>query len=273
MHFREKLQQAWDKQDSLVCLGLDPLLEKIPSHLKNETHPLFSFNKQIIDATQDLVCAYKPQMAYYSSQEAEDQLLMTIEYIQKSYPQVVVILDSKRGDIADTAEQYAKEAFDRYRADAVTVNPYMGTDSLTPFLSRRDKGVIVLCRTSNPGSLDFQLFCNQEGLPLYQYVAKLAQEQWNEYQNIALVVGATQPQELQVLRQMSDEFIFLVPGIGFQGGDLKESVQKGMNRAKQGLILNSTRALIYASNGLDFAQKSREATLKLRSEINKIRRL
>ena len=190
--FIEKLRSAWVTNNSLLCVGLDPDLKKFPQVVRNSPHPIFEFNRKIIDATSDLVCAFKPQIAYYSAQQAEDQLLMTIDYIRNKYPNLPIILDAKRNDIGSTAEMYATEAFDRYGADAVTVSPYLGKDSLEPFLKRKDKGVIVLCRTSNPGAGDLQdLIC--DGKKLYEVVAQKCASEWNQNKNILLVVGATYP--------------------------------------------------------------------------------
>ncbi|MDA1044302.1 MAG: orotidine-5'-phosphate decarboxylase, partial [Verrucomicrobia bacterium] len=199
MTFIDKLNALWQKNDSLLCVGLDPDLHKIPDCLRGNNTPLFDFNRAIIDSTADLVCAYKPQIAYYAAAGREHDLELTISYIHDTYPGVPVILDAKRGDIGSTAEMYAREAFDRYGADAVTVNPYMGTDTLAPFLSRADKGVVVLCRTSNPGAVDFQNL-QLDGRPLYASVAHKAADEWNSNGNVLLVVGATYPEELREIR-------------------------------------------------------------------------
>src|ERR1700724_4677411 len=193
--FIEQLQGAWDSNDSLVCVGLDPEIERFPAQFAEQPSPIFQFNKAIIDATADLVCAYKPQFAHYAAYEAEDQLERTIEYIHRSYPGIPVILDSKRGDVGNTAERYAIEAFERYGADAVTVNPYLGGDSLEPFLKREDKGIIILCRTSNPGGRDLQDL-EVGGRKLYQVVADMAARRWNTRGNCLLVGGAPQPRLL-----------------------------------------------------------------------------
>ena len=188
--FTQQLGRAWDKNDSLVCVGLDPEIERFPAHIRKEPSPIFQFNRSIIDATADLVCAYKPQFAHYAAYEAEDQLERTIEYIHRVHPGIPVILDAKRGDIGNTAERYAIEAFERYGADAVTVNPYLGSDSLEPFLRHAERGVLILCRTSNPGAGDLQDL-PVGGRPLYQVVAELAARRWNSRGNCLLVVGAT----------------------------------------------------------------------------------
>ncbi|HET6655413.1 MAG TPA: orotidine-5'-phosphate decarboxylase, partial [Gammaproteobacteria bacterium] len=226
MTFIEKLKQAWANQNSLLCVGLDPALDRIPAHLRDGDRPLFSFNKAIIDATAEFACAFKPQIAYYAGAGAEAELERTIAYIHEAHPDLPVILDAKRGDIGATAEQYAREAFDRYKADAVTVNPYMGGDTLQPFLTRADKGTIILCRTSNPGAADIQNF-ESDGKKLYQHVAEMAATGWNANQNVLLVVGATYPSELGEVRAIVGDMPLLVPGIGAQGGDIEQCMSNG----------------------------------------------
>ncbi len=268
--FIRQLHAAWAAHDSLVCVGLDPEIERFPRHIAAEPSPIFQFNRAIIDATHDLVCAFKPQFAHYAAYEAEDQLERTIEYVHRNYPQVPVILDAKRGDIGSTAERYAIEAFERYGAEAVTVNPYLGTDALEPFLRHADRGVIVLCRTSNPGGRDLQEL-EVGGRRLYQAVAQLAAERWNGRGNCLLVVGATYPEELAAVRALVGEMPLLVPGVGAQGGDVEKVVKSGQTAAGTGLIVSSSRAILYASPGADFAQAARTATLALRAEINRHR--
>jgi orotidine-5'-phosphate decarboxylase len=265
--FIQALTGAWRRNDSLVCVGLDPEIERFPRQLAAQGSPIFQFNKAIIDATADLVCAYKPQFAHYAAYEAEDQLERTIEYIHKTHPDVPVILDSKRGDVGNTAERYAIEAFERYGADAVTVNPYLGGDSLEPYLRRADKGVIILCRTSNPGARDLQDL-NVGERPLYQVVAQLAAQRWNTRGNCLLVVGATYPHELAQVRAIVGDMALLVPGVGAQGGDVAQAVSRGQSTDGTGLIISSSRAILYASQGEDFASAARAATEKLRAEIN-----
>src|SRR5690242_15945340 len=267
--FIEQLQRGWDGNDSLVCVGLDPEIERFPPHIAESASPIFQFNKAIIDATADLVCAYKPQFAHYAAYEAEDQLERTIDYIHRTYPGVPVILDSKRGDIGNTAERYAIEAFERYGADAVTVNPYLGGDSLEPFLRREDRGVVVLCRTSNPGARDLQdLVLGEGGRRLYHVVAELAATRWNTRGNCLLVVGATYPQELAEIRRIVGEMPLLVPGVGAQGGDVAQVVRNGQTAAGTGLIVSSSRGILYASAADDFASAARAAALSLRDQIN-----
>jgi orotidine-5'-phosphate decarboxylase len=270
MNFINAIEAAWERGNSLVCVGLDPDLNKIPAPLREKDAPLFEFNKAIVDSTADLVCAFKPQIAYYAAAEAEDELEMTIEYIHENHPGIPVILDAKRGDIGATASMYAKEAFHRYNADAVTVNPYMGFDTLEPFLKRKEKGIIVLCRTSNPGAKDIQDL-EMNGKRLYQIIADMAASKWNYNSNILLVVGATYPEELNEIRSIVGDMPFLVPGIGAQGGDVQRAVTNGKNSKGTGMIINSSRGIIYASNGGDFADAARSAAKQLRDEINRYR--
>jgi orotidine-5'-phosphate decarboxylase len=265
--FIEQLQRAWDSNDSLVCVGLDPEIERFPAQFAEQPSPIFQFNKAIIDATADLVCAYKPQFAHYAAYEAEDQLERTIDYIHRTYPDIPVILDSKRGDVGNTAERYAIEAFERYHADAVTVSPYLGGDSLEPFLKYEEKGVIVLCRTSNPGAGDLQDL-EIGGRRLFHVVADLAARRWNTRGNCLLVVGATYPRELAEVREIVGNMPFLVPGVGAQGGDVAQAVQNGQTAAGAGLVVSSSRGILYASSGESFASAAREATVKLRDQIN-----
>lgn len=265
--FITHLAQAWARNNSLVCVGLDPEIERLPAAIAAEPSPIFQFNKAIIDATADLVCAYKPQFAHYAAYEAEDQLERTIEYVHRTYPAVPVILDSKRGDIGSTAERYALEAFERYGADAVTVNPYLGGDALEPFLKYEDKGVIILCRTSNPGARDIQDL--QVGSRrLYHVIAELVAQRWNTRGNCMLVVGATYPRELAEIREVAGDIPFLVPGVGAQGGDVAQAVRNGRTRNGTGLVISSSRAILYASSGADFASAARSAASTLRDQIN-----
>jgi len=269
--FTQQLERAWRDNDSLVCVGLDPEIERFPPRIRAEASPIFQFNRAVIDATADLVCAYKPQFAHYAAYEAEDQLERTIEYIHRVHPGVPVILDAKRGDIGHTAERYAIEAFERYGADAVTVNPYLGGDSLEPFLRHTERGVLILCRTSNPGAGDLQDL-RVEGRPLYQVVAELAARRWNVHGNCLLVIGATYPRELAEVRALVGDMPLLVPGVGAQGGDVEQVVASGCTRSGTGLIVSSSRAILYASAADDFAQAARAATASLREKINASRR-
>ncbi|MBV8741552.1 MAG: orotidine-5'-phosphate decarboxylase [Sinobacteraceae bacterium] len=265
--FLVQLAQSWRRADSLVCVGLDPEIERFPAQIASQPSPIFQFNKAIIDATADLVCAYKPQFAHYAAYEAEDQLERTIDYIHRQYPGLPVILDCKRGDVGNTAERYAIEAFERYAADAVTVNPYLGADSLEPFLRRADKGVIVLCRTSNPGSRDVQDL-EVGGRKLYQVIAQLVARQWNARGNCMLVVGATYPRELADVRQIVGDMPLLVPGVGAQGGDVAQAVLNGQTATGTGLVISSSRNILYAGAGDGFAAAARAAALALRDQIN-----
>jgi orotidine-5'-phosphate decarboxylase len=268
--FVEQLARAWERSDSLACVGLDPEIERFPRRIAAAPAPILRFNKAIIDATADLVCAYKPQFAHYAAYGAEDQLERTIEYIHESYPGIPVILDAKRGDVGDTAERYAIEAFERYGADAVTVNPYLGGEALEPFLRHADKGVVIVCRTSNPGARDLQ-DCVIGERKLYQVVAELAARRWNSRGNCLLVVGATYPRELAEVRALVGEMALLVPGVGAQGGDVAQAVQNGQTAQGTGLIVSSSRGILYASAGEDFAAAARAATQQLRGEINSSR--
>jgi orotidine-5'-phosphate decarboxylase len=270
--FIDKLARSWQRSNSLVCVGLDPEIERFPQEIAAQPSPIFQFNKAIIDATADLVCAYKPQFAHYAAYEAEDQLERTIEYIRRNYPGIPVILDSKRGDVGNTAERYAIEAFERYGADAVTVNPYLGGDSLEPFLKHADKGVIILCRTSNPGGRDLQDL-EVNGRKLYQVVADLAAREWNSRGNCLLVVGATYPRELAEVREIVGTMPFLVPGVGAQGGDVAAAVSNGQTADGTGLIISSSRGILYAGcdgkgGAAAFSGAARSAAQTLREQIN-----
>ena len=271
MHFMQSLQQAWVRHDSLVCVGLDPEPAKFPAHLRDAPDAVFAFCAAIVDATADLVCAFKPQIAHFAALRAEDALERLIAHIHAQHPGVPVILDAKRGDIGSTAQHYASEAFERYRADAVTLNPYLGRDSIQPFLDRADKGVILLCRTSNPGGADFQaLDCG--GQPLYLRVAETIARDWNAHGNCALVTGATWPQELGKVRAVVGAMPLLVPGIGAQGGDVEAVLRHGRTAAGTGLLISSSRAILYAGHGEDFAAAARTAASGLRDAINRCRR-
>lgn len=267
MRFNEKLKSIWKRNNSLVCVGLDPDLSRFPKHITERPDSIFEFCKEIIDNTYDLVCAFKPQIAYFASESAEPQLEKLIAYLKSNYPDIPIVLDAKRGDIGTTAQRYAIEAFERYGADAVTVNPYMGFDSAEPFLNYKDKGTVLLCRTSNSGAGDIQDL-EVDGVPLYKHVAKLACENWNRNKNCSLVVGATWPSQMAEIREMVGDMPFLVPGVGAQGGDVASMVKAGQTLDGTGLIISSSRAILYASNGLDYAAAARSVTLGLRDEIN-----
>jgi len=252
-------------------VGLDPVSARLPATCRDSAEPFFAFNRALIDATADLVCAYKPQIAHYAAAGAEAELSATIRYINTNFPDIPVILDAKRGDIGSTAEKYALEAFERYQADAVTVNPYLGGDALDPFLDYADKGVIILCRTSNPGGSDLQGL-ETGGEALYLKVARLAAAVWNRNRNILLVVGATWPEELARVREVvGGDVPLLVPGVGAQGGDLEAVLKAGLNQDRRGLVINSSRGIIYADSGTDFAAAARQAAAALREAINRYR--
>ena len=269
--FYDRLAAAWKASDSLVCVGLDPEATRYPAALAGSPDRVFEFCRAIVDATADLVCCYKPQIAYFAAQRAEAALERIIRHIHERHPHVPVLLDAKRGDIGATAQQYATELFDRFGADAVTVNPYLGRDSLAPFLAREDKGVVILCHTSNPGARDLQEL-DVGGKPLYQHVAGLVAREWNTNKNCALVVGATYPKELADVRAIvGDDMPLLIPGVGAQGGDVQAVVGNGKNKRGDGLMISSSRAILYAGSGKDFAEAARAATQKLRDEIARYR--
>ena len=263
-----KLTQAWKKNNSLLCVGLDPDLIKLPAHFQSMPNGITEFCCAIIDATADLACAFKPQIAYFAALGAEPQLEKICTYLRKNYPQLPIILDAKRGDIGATAQQYALEAFERYGADAVTVNPYMGFDSLEPYLEWNDKGCIVLCRTSNAGGSDLQ-FLQVNGRPLYQHVADLVANKWNKNGQCSLVVGATFPEEISQVRKIVGDMPLLVPGIGAQGGDIAATVIAGKT-SSGGMMINSSRAILFAKAlvGEDFARAARRVAQQTRDEIN-----
>jgi orotidine-5'-phosphate decarboxylase len=269
VNFMTSLKDAWRRNDSLVCVGLDPEPGKLPPGFSGE-EGLFAFCREIVDATAGLVCAYKPQIAYFAAQRAEGVLERVIRHIHDRYPGIPVILDAKRGDIGSTAKQYSVEAFGRYDADAVTLNPYMGRDTAQPFLDHADKGIILLCRTSNPGGADFQaLDCG--GQPLYVRVAEAIARDWNGNGNCALVTGATWPEELGRVREIVGTMPLLVPGIGAQGGDIAAVMHHGQTRDGTGLMISSSRAILYASTGPDFAEAARRAADEMRKSVNSFR--
>jgi orotidine-5'-phosphate decarboxylase len=270
MTFQEKLDRIVKKNNSLVCVGLDSDASKIlrlPSVAQDDpaSRGQFSFNKAIIEATHDLVCAYKPNSAFYEArgEEGIKDLKMTFDYLNSSYPEIVTILDAKRADIGNTNNGYVKYAFDWLGADGITLHPYLGSEALKPFLDRSDKGCIILCRTSNSGAGEFQdLVSDRE--PLYKIVAKKVSQQWNKLGNCMMVIGATYPEELSEVRKIAGDMTFLVPGIGAQGGDVEKTVKAGLNSKGAGMIINSSRGIIFAEN-------PREEAKKLKEEINKYR--
>jgi orotidine-5'-phosphate decarboxylase len=276
VNFIDKLNAAWTRNDSLLCVGLDPDLARFPAGLRDQPDGIVQFCKAIIDATADLACAFKPQIAYFAALGAENQLEAICRYLRETHPHIPLILDAKRGDIGATAHQYAREAFERYGADAVTVNPYMGFDSVEPYMAWPERGVIVLCRTSNAGGSDLQFLdvgANGENKPLYQHVARLVADKWNKNGQCALVVGATFPEELAQVRSIIGDMPLLVPGIGAQGGDIEATVKAGRTGSGAGMMINSSRAILYAQpqGGEDFAAAARRVALETRDAINRYR--
>ncbi|MCK0511567.1 orotidine-5'-phosphate decarboxylase [Aromatoleum buckelii] len=271
MHFMTALRAAWRARNSLLCVGLDPDPARFPAHLHGQPDAIFRFCSEIVDATADLVCCFKPQIAYFAAQRAEDQLEALIAHIHARHPGTPVILDAKRGDIGSTAGQYAVEAFERFGADAITVNPYMGRDSVEPYLEYADKGVILLCRTSNPGGSDLQFLDVGGGERLFERVARLVADEWNASGNCSLVVGATFPNEIARVRELVGDLPLLVPGIGAQGGDIAATVEAGRSADGTGLMINSSRAILYAGADHDFAAAARRAALDTRDAINRHR--
>lgn len=250
----------------MLCIGLDPDPGRFPPEIARSTQPVFTFNKAIVDATLDLVCCYKPQIAHYASIGAEAELEQTIQYIQDRG--VPVLLDAKRGDVDSTARMYARELFVRYNADAATINPYLGFDAMEPYLEWQDRGLLILCRTSNPGAADIQDLMLASGKHLYEHVAEMAAGPWNLYGNVGLVTGATRPSELARIRQLVGDMTLLLPGIGAQGGDIQSSIEAGQGG---GLIASSSRAIIYAAQTATFAECARAAAIATRDQINACR--
>jgi len=276
MNFIEMLQQAEKLNHSMLCVGLDPEPSRFPVAWRGDASRIYDFCSSIVDATKDLVIAFKPQIAYFAAQRAEDQLERLMAHIKRVAPNVPVILDAKRGDIGSTAEQYAREAFERYQADAVTLSPFMGFDSIEPYLRYPDKGAILLCRTSNPGGSDLQnqRLADIPGQPLlYEHLARLAQTAWNRNGQLGLVVGATFPAEIERVRELAPDLPLLIPGVGAQGGDARATVHAGW-RGQAGktsgpIIVNSSRAVLYASSAEDFAAAARAVALRTRDELNR----
>ncbi len=260
--FHDQIRHSWRTSGSLLCIGLDPDPARFPQALDRGHDAVYRFCREIVDATADVVCAFKPQIAYFASQREEAALEQLCSYIRETYPDVTVILDAKRGDIGSTAEHYAREAFGRYQAHAVTVNPYLGGDSVVPYFAHGG-GVIALCRTSNPGGDDLQAL-DTGGRPLYIRVAEMVAGEWSSHGDCGLVVGATYPDELRAVRQVAGDLPILVPGIGAQGGDPRAAVDAGACHDGAGLIISSSRAIIYASGGDDFAEAARDAAIAAR---------
>ncbi|NYT75427.1 orotidine-5'-phosphate decarboxylase [Alcaligenaceae bacterium] len=268
MNFTQKLEHAWAGTDSMLTIGLDPDPQRFPAELSGRPDAIYEFCRAIIDVTAPYACAVKPQIAYFSAARAEEQLEALCAYIHDEHPGLPIILDAKRGDIGSTAEQYAREAFERYEADAVTVSPYLGYDSLEPYLAWRTKGVIVLCRTSNKGGSDLQFVESRDGVPLYLHVAGLAADQWNTHGQCALVVGATFPEEIAKVRARVGDMPLLIPGIGAQGGDIPATVSAGRDSKGTGMMINSSRAILYASGGDDWREAAAHAARITRDAIN-----
>jgi orotidine-5'-phosphate decarboxylase len=259
------LKRRWENANSVLCVGLDPDMSRLPDAFQSAPGGIAKFCVDIIDATAEFVCAFKPQIAYFSAVGAERQLELVCEHIRVSHPDIPIILDAKRGDIGDTAKLYAREAFDRYGAHAVTVNPYLGTDSLEPFFEYKNKGVFVLCRTSNTGSGEFQSQLI-EGVPLYQHVAKKAAASWAKQADVGLVVGATYPSELAQVREIVGDMPLLVPGVGAQGGDPKEVVTNAATPDGFGIVVNSSRAILFADSR-DHVAGARKAAQTTRDQL------
>jgi orotidine-5'-phosphate decarboxylase len=272
MNFKEKLDTAWDVSGSLLTVGLDPDVNRLPHELDGQPDAIFRFCRDIVDATAPYACAFKPQIAYFAAARAEDQLEALCDHIRAKHPTRTVILDAKRGDIGSTAEQYAREAFERYKADCVTVSPYMGLDSIEPYLRWTDRGVFILCRTSNPGGSDLQFLQTERGEPLYLHVAGLVADKWNAQGQCGLVVGATYPAELAAVRKrVGDAVPLLIPGIGAQGGDVTATVTNARNERGTGMLISSSRAILYASSGQDWRAAAGQAAKDLQEAINAVR--
>ena len=278
MTFLDMLSQAERQHQSMLCVGLDPDPAKFPDHWRGDASKIYDFCAAIIDATADQCMAFKPQIAYFAAHRAEDQLERLMAYLRAQAPQVPVILDAKRGDIGSTAEQYAKEAFERYGADAVTLSPFMGRDSVQPYLRYSGKGAFLLCRTSNPGGDDFQnqALAALPGQPrLYEHIAQLAQTAWNDNGQLGLVVGATYPLELARVRALAPTLPLLIPGVGAQGGDATATVRaawRGSATQTTGpIVVNASRSVLYADSGAQFAQAARQEAMALRQSLQAAR--
>ncbi|NYT64042.1 orotidine-5'-phosphate decarboxylase [Alcaligenaceae bacterium] len=271
MIFTQKLEHAWATSNSMLMVGLDPDPQRFPAELQGRPDAIFEFCRAIVDVTAQYACGVKPQIAYFSAQRAEDQLEALCEYILEHHPGLPIVLDAKRGDIGSTAEQYAREAYERYQADAVTVSPYMGFDTIEPYLAWKSKGVIVLCRTSNKGGSDLQFIQSKDDTPLYLHVAGLVADKWNTNGQCALVVGATFPDEIAKVRARVGDMPLLVPGIGAQGGDIVSTVKAGCDSRGLGMMINSSRAILYASGGDDWREAAALAARATRDSINAAR--
>ena len=278
MTFLEQLQTAEERNQSMLCVGLDPEPAKFPDAFKGDASKIYDFCASIVDATADLVISFKPQIAYFAAHRAEAQLEKLMQHMRATAPHVPVILDAKRGDIGSTAAQYAIEAFERYGADAVTLSPFMGFDSVQPYLSYHGKGAFLLCRTSNPGGDDLQAqrLSSVEGEPLvYEHIAKLAQGPWNTNGQLGLVVGATYPNEIERVRKVAPHLPLLIPGVGAQGGDAVATVKAGYKavngKTTAPIIVNSSRAVLYAASGADYAAAARKVAMQTRDVLQAAR--
>ncbi len=280
MTFKHKLNRRIDQVNSCVCVGLDAVYPKIPQFLKKQNKDkaktIFKFNQAIIDQTHDLVCAYKPNLAFYEAMGAAGwaALKQTVDYIHQLDKNIITVADAKRADIGHTNQAYAASIFDYFAFDALTVHPYLGSEALEPLLSRKNKGIIVLCRTSNPGAAEFQdleISLNSKSTPLYEYLAQQVKNHWNQHNNCALVVGATYPEELAKIRKIVNDMPLLIPGVGSQGGDIQKTVRAGQDNQGSGMIINSSRSIIFASSDKDFAQAARSKTNQLKQNINQHR--
>lgn len=271
MNFRDQLAATEARNASMLCVGLDPEPAKFPHAWRGDAARMFDFCAAIVEATHDLVIAYKPQIAYFAAQRAEDQLERLIAHIHARAPGVPVILDAKRGDIGATAEQYAREVFERYQADAVTLSPFMGFDSIEPYMRYAGKGLILLCRTSNPGGSELQAQRLADGDDmLYERIARLAAGEWNRGGQLGLVVGATYPREVARVRELAPTLPLLIPGIGAQGGDAEATVRAGW-RPGAPIVVSSSRAVLYAGSGGDFAAAARGVALATRAQLQQAR--
>jgi orotidine-5'-phosphate decarboxylase len=269
MQFLDRLTAAQQRNASLLCVGLDPEPARFPRPWRGDSDRIFEFCARIVDATKDLVCAFKPQIAYFAAHRAEEQLERLMAHARRVAPDVPLILDAKRGDIGATAEQYAREAFVRYQADAVTLSPYMGFDSIEPYLKHDGRGLFLLCRTSNPGGADLQSLRLASGATLYEQVATLAAGAWSRGTagaRLGLVVGATVPEEIARVRELAPRLPLLIPGVGAQGGDAQAAVRCGW-RSDAPIVVNSSRAVLYASDGADFASAAHHAALATRDQL------
>ena len=277
MTFLDMLRDAATQNNSMLCVGLDPEPTRFPAGMQGDPHKIYDFCAAIVDATADLVCAFKPQIAYFAAHGAEDQLERLMQHMRANAPRVPVILDAKRGDIGSTAEQYAREAFERYGADALTLSPFMGFDSIEPYLRWPEKGLFLLCRTSNPGGADLQAQRLEGGELLFERVARLAAGPWNRHGQLGLVVGATYPREIGRVRELAPTLPLLIPGVGAQGGDAAATVRAGWRgdaiATRAPIVVNSSRAVLYAGAGDGFAAAAREAAMRARDELQAARSL